>query len=127
MSNICQRCGLPMTYHTSGTYKCQVRKKPYKLRDGVDVKIGMRVWHYFPWGNPGDKAIITGTVAYIIDWGSIRLRKDPEEQKGIFDMLHDGGFTARRTCFSTLEAAQAFKAKCDARWYWLKKDQQPVG
>lgn len=109
---LCQRCGLPEIYHTSGQLKCSARKKPYKLRDGVEVKLGMRVWHYYRWGSPEDK-IITGTVSFISSWGYITVRKDPEDQASIFDFSHEPRFSAWYSCFSSLENAEAFKKKCE--------------
>jgi hypothetical protein len=110
----CQRCGLPEIYHTSGQFKCRARKKPYKLRDGGEVKLGMRVWHYHPWSHPEDK-IITGIVVNIFDWGSITLRKDPEDKESIFDFHYSPSFSAWYSCFSTLENAEAFKKKCEEK------------
>ena len=133
---ICQRCGHDKAYHKmivdGKIYLPCIRKKPYRLRDGVDVKLGMQVWHYHPWDDSGN--IITGMVRFISSFGGLTLWKYPEDRgtkEFVFEgktiilpdrMSHDGHYTAHFSCYSSLENAQAavekrklYKAKLD-RW-----------
>lgn len=129
---ICQRCGHDKAYHkmvvNGKIYLPCIRKKPYKLADGVDVKLGMQVWHHHPWDYEGK--IITGMVRFIGSWGGITLWKYPEDRdpNRILDLAHDGYFTAKLSCFSSLENAQAavqksmeYKAKLDR---WANEDKK---
>ena len=123
---ICQRCGHDKAYHKmivdGKIYLPCIRKKPYRLRDGVDVKLGMQVWHYHPWDDSG--IIITGMVRFISSFGGLALWKYPEDRDpdSIFYLSHSGHYTAHFSCYSSLENAQAavekrklYKAKLD-RW-----------
>jgi hypothetical protein len=109
----CMTCGLPKTWHNPGNVPCLKRRKPYKLRDRVDVKIGMRVWHYNPFAETGRGEIITGIVRFITNGGSIRLSKDPKDRdpNRVFDTCWDPYFEAYFSCFSSLENAQKLKDK----------------
>jgi len=136
----CQRCGVAKAYHkmiiNGKVYIKCIRKKPYKLADGVDVKLGMQVWHFYPYSN--DLKIITGMVRFISKNGGLCLWRYPDDREPqsytledgrvieLPGMLaHDGHYTAYFSCYSSLENAQAAvekrkkeKAKLDA---WRKK------
>jgi len=107
----CQRCGYAKEYHKmirdGKKYLPCIRKKPYKLADSVDVKLGMQVWHFHPYSK--DLKIITGMVRFILKGGSLSLWKYPEDRdpNKIFNLSHDGILTASFSCFSSLENAQA--------------------
>lgn len=107
----CQRCGMAKAYHKmirdGKVYLPCIRKKPYKLADGVEVKLGMQVWHFHPYND--DLKIITGMVRFIGSWGGLTLWKYPEDRdpNRIFDLAHTGHLTARFSCYSSLENAQA--------------------
>ena len=76
----CPRCGIHVIYHnkknTGMVIPC-IRKKPYKLADGVDVVLGMQVWHFHQ--HDPNAQIITGKVMRIREWGQMRLKKYPSE------------------------------------------------
>jgi len=128
---ICQRCGHFKSYHkmivNDKVYLPCIRKKPYKLADGVDVKLGMQVWQYHPWDDSGK--IITGMVRFISGFGGLTLWKYPEDRNPdrVFDLAHDGHFTARVSCFSSLENAQAAvekrKKEKAALDKWIEKNK----
>lgn len=126
--NSCSRCGIPLSYHTSGQIKCSARKKPYKLRDGEEVKLGMTVW----WYRHHDNTIVKGFVSSIFSWGSLGLRKFPEDRDPgrIFDTSWEGGASAYHSCFSTLKNAEDYKAKEEKRRAdlkaWCKKKGHKV-
>ena len=107
----CQRCGVAKAYHkmivNGKIYIPCIRKKPYKLADGADVKLGMQVWNFHPWDT--ENKIITGMVRFIGSWGTITLWKYPEDRdpNRIFDLSHTGLLTASFSCFSSLENVQA--------------------
>jgi len=118
----CQRCGYAKSYHEmivdGKVYIKCIRKKPYKLADGVEVKLGMQVWHYHPWDDSGK--IITGMVRFIRENGGLCLWRYPDDrnpesytlQDGRVIELpgrlsHDGHYTAHFSCYSSLENAQA--------------------
>lgn len=108
--SVCQRCGHAKAYHKmivdGKAYLPCIRKKPYKLADGVDVVLGMQVWSFHPYVR--DPVIITGMVRFISSWGSVSLWKYPEDRdpNRIFDISHEGLLTAHKFCYSTLENAQ---------------------
>lgn len=107
----CQRCGHAKYYHTlirdGKVYLPCIRKKPYKLADGADVKLGMQIWHFHPYSD--DLKIRTGMVRFIGSWGGLTLWKYPEDRdpKRPLDLSHEGHLTASFSCFSSLENAQA--------------------
>ena len=107
----CQRCGYAKYYHEmtidGKIYIPCIRKKPYKLADGVDVKLGMQIWNFHPYSN--DLKIKTGMVRFIRSWGGLCIWKYPEDRdpNRIFDLAHEGQLTASFSCFSSLENAQA--------------------
>lgn len=107
----CQRCGYAKAYHKmkidGKIYLPCIRKKPYKLADGVDVNLGMQIWHFHPYSN--DLKIKTGMVRFISKWGGLCLWKYPEDRdpKRPLDLSHEGHLTASFSCFSSLENAQA--------------------
>jgi len=124
LDNCCPRCGKLSGYHNKAhlglnTLPC-VRKKPFKLRDGTDLKLGMEVWHVDTWDKT--QPIIRGMVRFITSWGSIRLYRYPEdvlwkdfsvpnEIIQVPSIAFDHTFSAYRSCFSTKQAALDFQAK----------------
>jgi hypothetical protein len=138
----CQRCGHAKSYHKmkvdgKAYIKC-IRKKPYKLADGVDVKLGMQVWNFHPYDD--DFRIITGMVRFISSCGGLCLWRYPDDREPRSYTLedgrvielpgrlsHDGHLTAKFHCYSSLENAQAAvekrkkeKARLEA---WIEKDK----
>ncbi len=123
----CQRCGMPKSYHkmivNGKVYINCIRKKPYKLRDGTDVKIGMQIWHMHPWDN--EYRITTGMVRFIGSSGLLFLWKYPCDRHSEIFTLEDGRTidvginrlgidihpTAYVSCFSSLENVLNFKTE----------------
>jgi len=120
--HICMRCGLDKAYHKKKAMGEHVipciRKKPYKLRDGVEVKLGMQVWICHPFDDvtgvhtKGTK-LKTGLVRSIMRWGSLRVWKFPidRDQNKIFDICWEPSFEAGYCCFSSEESAETFRKK----------------
>ncbi len=99
---VCPRCGLECWIHPD---KCRVRPEPYKTKDGADCHIGMRLWVYFDWTY--DQPILTGIVQFILNGGSVMLRRDRPDRDG----YTHGAFNIRRCCFASAVAAEACKNK----------------
>lgn len=118
--NDCPRCGTNKNYHTMKVdgkiYMRCIRKKPYKLADGVDVHLGMQVWHFHRWDS--EYKIITGMVRFIGSWGGLTLWKYPEDRHPeTFEvdgktvtlrarLSHEGLYTAKFSCYSSLKNVQ---------------------
>lgn len=123
--NDCPRCGFNKNYHTmivdGKVYIPCIRKKPYKLKDGVDVKLGMQVWYHYPFDETG--SIITGMVRFISSFGGLSLWRYVEdripETRTINDVVinlpgplsYDVHPNSYVSCFSSLANAQAFVEK----------------
>lgn len=109
MDNTCPRCGLSKSYHENKTLEC-VRKKPYKLRDGKEVHLGIRVWYY----NRFDKKINSGIVRFIGRNGVLSIEKDKKDRdpNNLYsDWRYDPLPSAYDSCFSSLENAEKFRDK----------------
>lgn len=123
--NDCMRCGHDIRYHKmirdGKKYLPCIRKKPYKLADGADIKLGMQVWHSHPWDK--DHKIITGMVRFISKFGGLTLWRYPEDRDPdrIWDLAHDGHFTARFSCYSSLENLQQAIEKIKTKNAQLEK------
>lgn len=121
---ICQRCGFDKAYHkmiVDGKIhiKC-IRKKPYKLADGVDVKLGMQVWTFHKYHD--NCKIRTGMVRFIGSWGCLTLWKYAEDRDPdrIFDLSHHG-FPYAIDCYSSFEKAQFDAEKEKKRQEYLHR------
>lgn len=136
--NDCPRCGMPKSYHKTiidgKIYMPCIRKKPYKLADGTDIHIGMQVWNVDERKN---YKIITGMVRFIHRWGSISLWKYPEERipekykmsdGRVIDLPgklnHEGHYSARHLCFSSLKNAEVAIEKLKKEKAELEKWRQ---
>lgn len=127
--NTCMRCGLSKNYHEmkkedGSVYVPCVRKKPYKLADGTDIRLHMQVWFYRP--NFPELGIQTGMVKFIREWGNLSLWNYPENRE-YREYICDNGkkvsiptnlgletsITGYEHCFSTLEGAEKYKRKCE--------------
>jgi hypothetical protein len=106
-----------------------VRKKPFKLADKTDLKIGMQVWLYNRYHE--NDAIYTGMVRFISSWGHVNIWKYPEDRdpKRFLNIAYENSYIARRDCFSTLKGAEEFREKeIKAREQlkaWMKKHKYP--
>jgi len=108
-----------------------LRKKPYKLRDGTDAIMGMKIWHYNSDHSPN---ICTGDVIGIHSYGELQCLMHQPMFDGDYcsplmgNRYGSYSYTARRTCFSSLEAAEQAREKYRNSKFgrWAKERGQAV-